>query len=92
MNNNNDEGSLELLNRLLERLHQADYINQGSKIEVVYVASGGQHVETQINIGAYPQPLPKGREKGTGNLPDVHKACPCFNAKTEYQDLGLKLI
>ncbi len=71
MNNNNDEGCLELLNRLLERLHQADYIHQGSKIEVVYVASGGQHVETQINMGAYPQSLPKGREKGTGNLPEV---------------------
>ena len=54
MNFDNDEESLGFINRLLERLHQADYINQGSKIEVVYVASGGQHVETQINIGAPP--------------------------------------
>ena len=38
--------ALEFINRLLERLHQADYTNHGSKIEVVYVASGGQHVET----------------------------------------------
>ena len=37
---------LKLLNELLERLHQADFTNHGSKIEVVYVASGGQHVET----------------------------------------------
>ncbi len=36
---------LKMLNELLEQLHQADYINQGSKIEIVYVASGGQHVD-----------------------------------------------
>ncbi|MBE6262207.1 MAG: hypothetical protein E7107_15605 [Prevotella sp.] len=69
MNFDNDEESLGFINRLLERLHQADFINHGSKIELVYVASGGQHVETQII--AYPHPLPKGREKGSGNLPEV---------------------
>ena len=69
MNFDNNEDALEFINRLLERLHQADYINQGSKIEVVYVASGGQHVETQII--AYPHSLPKEREKGSGNLPEV---------------------
>lgn len=42
---------LKLLNELLERLNQADSNNHGSKIELVYVASGGQHVETQINLG-----------------------------------------
>ena len=45
MNFDNNEDALEFINRLLERLHQTDYINQGSKIEVVYVASGGQHVD-----------------------------------------------
>jgi len=69
MNFDNDEESLGFINCLLERLHQAGYINQGSKIEVVYVASGGQHVETQII--AYPHSLPKEREKGSGNLPEV---------------------
>ena len=69
MNFDNNEDALEFINGLLERLHQADYINQGSKIEVVYVASGGQHVETQII--AYPHSLPKGREKGSGNLPEI---------------------
>jgi len=69
---------LEFINRLLERLHQTDYINQGSKIEVVYVASGGQHVETQINIGASPSLTPHSAEgrlqgknpspKGEGNF------------------------
>lgn len=66
--------ALEFINRLLERLHQADFTNHGSKIEFVYVASGGQHVETQINIGALPSP-PKGREKGT-------KAKDSFSAET----------
>ena len=69
---NSEELSAEALgfiNRLLERLHQADFINHGSKIEVVYVASGGQHVETQY-ISLTPNPSPKGegnfkrREKG----------------------------
>ena len=50
MNIDNDEEALGFINRLLERLNQADFINHGSKIEVVYVASGGQHVETQINL------------------------------------------
>ena len=77
MSINNDE-ALGLLNRLLERLHQADLKNFGSHLQIVYVASGGQHVETQINIGkAQPKPetLPAppcaGKEKGTSNLPEV---------------------
>ena len=66
MNFDNDEDALEFINRLLERLHQADYINQGSKIEIVYVASGGQHVETQIKIGAHPN---EGSEEPTSVTP-----------------------
>ena len=67
MNFDNDEEALGFINRLLERLHQADFTNHGSKIEVVYVASGGQHVETQINIGAHPN---EGSEKETkDNIP-----------------------
>ena len=53
---------LKMLNELLERLHQADYKTLGSKIEFVYVASGGQHVETQINVA--PPVSSKEREKG----------------------------
>ena len=52
---------LKMLNELLEQLHQADYINHGSKLEFVYVASGGQHVETQINVA--PPVSSKEREK-----------------------------
>ena len=59
MNTNNDDEAIDFINRLLERLHQADFTNHGSKIEVVYVASGGQHVETQY-ISLTPNPSPKG--------------------------------
>ena len=52
---------LKMLNELLEQMHRTGHINNGSKIEFVYVASGGQHVETQINIETLPQPLPIGR-------------------------------
>ena len=71
MNINNDE-ALGLLNRLLERLHQADLKNFGSHLQIVYVASGGQHVETQINIGkTLPSPPCVGREKEASNLPEA---------------------
>jgi len=58
---------LKMLNELLEQMHQTGHINNGSKIEIVYVASGGQHVETQINIGAHSN---EGSEKETkDNIP-----------------------
>ena len=68
---------LKMLNELLERMHQAGQTNNGSKIELVYVAPGAQHVETQVI--ASPCPPPKrggntnGREKGSDwpALPDV---------------------
>jgi len=63
--NINDDEALGLINRLLERLHQADLTNFGSHLQIVYVASGGQHVENQINIGkTLPSPPCVGREKG----------------------------
>jgi hypothetical protein len=70
--NINDDEALGLINRLFERLHQADMKNFGSHLQIVYVVSGGQHVETQINIGkTLPNPPCVGREKGTGSLPEV---------------------
>ena len=45
MNINNEE-AIGLINHLLEGLHQADLKNFGSHLQIVYVASGGQHVET----------------------------------------------
>ena len=73
--NINDDEALGFINRLLERLHQADLTNFGSHLQIVYVASGAQHVETQINVGAYPQPLPKGKgvdgAEASKSLPEV---------------------
>ncbi len=68
----NDDEAIGLLNRLLERLHQADMTNFGSHLQIVYVASGAQHVENQINIGkTLPSPPCVGREKGSSNLPEL---------------------
>ena len=69
---------LEKLNQLLEMLHQTEGDKKGSTV-IIY-APGSQYVDTQINIEAYPHPLPKGgenikeREKGTEDRtppPDV---------------------
>ena len=43
--NINDEDFLNFFNRLLEWLHQADLTHFGSQIQLVYVASGAQHIE-----------------------------------------------
>ena len=62
---------LKMLNELLEQQHRTGHPDNGSKIEIVYVASGAQHVENQINIGkTLPSPPCVGKEKGTGELPD----------------------
>ena len=45
MNFNNDNEVLDFFKRLLEWLHQADLQNFGSHIQIVYVASGAQHVD-----------------------------------------------
>ena len=75
----NDDEAIGFINRLLERLHQADLTNFGSHLQIVYVASGAQHVETQINMGektlhkseTLPSPPCVGREKETSHLPEV---------------------
>jgi len=61
---------LKMLNELLEQQHRTGHPNNGSKIEIVYVASGGQHVETQINVETLPSPPCIGREKETEKLPE----------------------
>ncbi len=37
---------LKLLHEMLERMHQTGFNNHGSKIQMVYVAPGAQHVDT----------------------------------------------
>ena len=91
MNLNNEEEVLGLLTRLLDQLHQADLKNFGSKIEIVYVASGGQHVEKQINIGAL-QPLPNpprrgGEEEAYPDPPEGREKSKIHQAKIVSQEL-----
>ena len=53
---------LKMINELLEQQHRTGHPNNGSKIEFVYVASGGQHVETiqkQIVYTTKQQEVPK---------------------------------
>ena len=75
-----DDEALGFMDRLLEWLRQADLTNFGSRIEVVYVAPGAQHVDTQINMGTEthnPETLPVppcvGREKNTEKKEDIIK-------------------
>ena len=69
MNFDNDEEALGFINRLLERLHQADYKTLGSKIEIVYVASGGQHVETIQSQNIYTYKRQSASEEPTSVTP-----------------------
>ena len=57
---------------LLEQLRLADKDHQSSKIELVYVAPGAQHVETVQNQYLYPAPSPapyRGGESTMGGKP-----------------------
>ena len=70
---------LKKVSELLEHLHLKDKDHLGSHLQIVYVASGAQHVETQINMGektlhkseTLPSPPCVGREKAMGDLPEV---------------------
>ena len=90
----NDDEAIGLMNRLLERLHQADLKNFGSHLQIVYVASGGQHVETQINLGAYhhpqasPHPSPKGKGDERELLPERLRTKDAMVLWKKAQDAG----
>ena len=64
---------LKVLNELLEQLHRKDKDHHGSPVFIY--APGSQYVDKQINIGAYPQPLPKGKgvdsTEASKSLPEV---------------------
>ena len=64
---------LKVLNELLEQLHRKDKDHQGSTVFIY--APGSQYVDKQINIGAYPRPLPKGKgvdsAEASKRLPEV---------------------
>lgn len=54
----NDEEALDVINRLLERLHQADYKILGN-IEINIYKPGSQHVDYVDNQNFYGYPCPK---------------------------------
>ena len=60
---------LKMLNELLEQMHRTGHINHGSKIEVVYIASGGQHVETIQSQNIYTYKRQSASEETTSVIP-----------------------
>ena len=88
---------LQKVNELLEQLHWTDHTNQGSKIEFVYVASGGQHVDTQIIASPCPPPIatphsaPLGQRKGGGNTKERESRLPDVLATEEAMEIWKKV-
>ena len=88
---------LQKVNELLEQLHWTDHTNQGSKIEFVYVASGGQHVDTQIIASPCPPPIatphsaPLGQRKGGGNTKERGPRLPEVLATEEAVEIWKKV-
>lgn len=62
------EVAIDLFNCLLEQLHQTGHAAHGSNIEIVYVAAGGQHINTQNNY--YDRQQKPDKNGHTGALPD----------------------
>jgi hypothetical protein len=60
---------LKVMNELLEQLHRKDKNYQGSTV-IIY-APGSQYVDKQFNFDKFHPDPPKGREKGTINLPEA---------------------
>ena len=60
---------LKMLNELLEQMHRTGHPNNGSKIEIVYVASGGQHVETIQSQNIYTYKRQSASEEPTSVTP-----------------------
>ncbi len=79
MNINNGEEILALLNSLLEGLQQAGLTNFGSRLSIVYVAPGAQHVDTVQNQYVEPHPSPLQRR---GSVAAEKDANPPFDADT----------
>ena len=71
----NEEDLLRLINRLLERLHQADGEKNSSHITLNYIAPGAQyvnHIDTQVFDSAKLQKPPQDNHinQNTTKLPD----------------------
>ena len=73
MNFNDNEEELEFLNRLLDRLRQAGFNANGSHLQLVYVAPGAQHINTQyVYNNVRQEPVKAKATDGVAQeLPDV---------------------
>jgi len=73
MNHNNNEEELEFINCLLDRLRQAGFNANGSHLQLVYVAPGAQHINTQnVYNNARQEPVKAQATDGVAQeLPDV---------------------
>ena len=71
----NEKDLLDLFTRLLKQLEQAGINQQGCSIKLVYVASGGQHVDKieRQYVTTASDPLSRGQEETPAgvNLPKV---------------------
>ena len=69
----NNEEALEFINCLLDRLHQAGFNANGSHLQLVYVAPGAQHINTQnVYNNARQEPVKAQATDGVAQeLPDV---------------------
>ena len=93
----NDDEIVALLNRLPEKLHQADSNHQGSIVLNIY-GKGSlhvDHVDTQYLYGdacpkkkTLPDPPCGGREKCTGELPEVLRVDKAMVLWRKAQDAG----
>ena len=68
---------LKKLTDLLEQLHQAGHTNNGSKIEFVYVASGGQHVDHVDNQNFYGYTYAKPKTRKGKDSVKTHRCRLC---------------
>ena len=90
MNFDNDEDGLELINRLLERLHQAGNKSLGS-VNINIYKPGSQHVDRveRQYIGCLtPNPSPKGEGKGINELPEALSTEQAMTLWQEAQQAG----
>lgn len=68
MNTINDDDIFNFINRLLGMQQQSDdNNNKGCNFTLVYVASGGQHVDRQYVMGDKALEMLKGKNKGVAN-------------------------
>ena len=69
----NNEEALEFINCLLDRLRQAGFNANGSHLQLVYVAPGAQHINTQnVYNNARQEPVKAQATDGVAQeLPDV---------------------